>query len=464
MKKLFKTLICAAAAVCVTLGLVLFAACGDEPEKPDDKHDYYTVNITYPDGKGAEGIELQMTPENGTMPDEGDLFLTATTDESGKAEFHIAHFPDATLYRLEVMSGVPEGYNLQSAYAINLGDGFTLNATLTMLTYESISVKLDNKDDTQEFAPAKRFGEGYYVFRSIESKFSLTDGDEEFPATFNVSGYNSVIVYYTPDTVYDIGTADLLDFNIIFSMLESDGKTAESGHDLEGNLAVVLNLEVNQSVYLKNPDETGVMGQRGGYPLSVDGENYSAEVGGVKHTSPFLLAGGKTVKVGTADGAKGVAVIHFKNVSNSVSAEVGTPASLQIELLERTITENSGKTTALLWTSNSARFSFTANEAGLYKITVTSNFDGDKMAVTNLISGSSIVPEKVSSNGSTGGDFTVPMANPYEIIYRITESNIDASKGRSKKFTGEFSSGADFSSLSEGHKITYTILIEYTAE
>lgn len=331
--------------------------------------------------------------------------------------------------------------------------------------YDQFTVNLASASATQEYKPSDKFTEGYYVFRSIESAITLTDGDEEFPATFNVSGYSSVLVYYTPDTVYDVGTASSsLEFGVIFSKLETDGKTADTALGLEGDLAVVLNPKAGESVYLHNPDEVSIIGTRGGYPLSVSGENYSATVGSKTHTTPFLLAGGKVVKVSKA-GGNGATVLYCSGVSNGTEATVGGTVSLEIELLERTIVTMSGSNASVLWSGDTAQFRFTAENAGKYTLTVTSNYADDKIAITNIVSKSSVMPALVSSNaGETGDEFEIATGNPYVATYNISADNIDASKGRSNVFSVDFISGGDYSSLGEGYKITYTIKIEYSAE
>ena len=145
-------------------------------------------------------------------------------------------------------------------------------------------------------------------------------------------------------------------------------------------------------------------------------------------------------------------IVSQLSPSYKVDAEIGNEATLEIELLERTIKGNSETKTSLLWLTDVAKFTFTAERAGYYTITLVSDFESDKISISNIVSESSIVPKKITDADQS--------SNPYQATYFVSETNI--SDGRSKIFICDFESDSDYSSKKEGDKIIYKILIEYS--
>lgn len=451
MNKLFKAAVAAILSVCAICGVVFAAACTD-PTPPEPNKNYYYVSILYPDGKGVKGVKVTLTPEDGSEGD--DPYLTSSTDDNGKATFDITQYSDATRFFIEISrDNIPDSYSFLNTYSVKIADGNSLNVKLTRPTYESVKVKLNGKDDRQQYQPKAEFEAGYYELRCITNAFTVTDGDDEFPATFDLNeGYNVVIVYYTPGTIYDIGTAEGLEFEFIFNPINTTGASENDAHVISNELAAAIPLKAGQTVYFRNPAESSVPDDRGGSPVIVDGENFKCITDGKEHDQSFPLAGGKIAAITTKDCKDGTAVVIFNSPSYKVDAEIGNEATLEIELLERTIKGNSETKTSLLWLTDVAKFTFTAERAGYYTITLVSDFESDKISISNIVSESSIVPKKITDADQS--------SNPYQATYFVSETNI--SDGRSKIFICDFESDSDYSSKKEGDKIIYKILIEYS--
>ena len=131
MNKLFKAAVAAILSVCAICGVVFAAACTD-PTPPEPNKNYYYVSILYPDGKGVKGVEVTLTPEDGSEGD--DPYLTSSTDDNGKATFDITQYSDATRFFIEISrDNIPDSYSFLNTYSVKIADGNSLNVKLTPL-------------------------------------------------------------------------------------------------------------------------------------------------------------------------------------------------------------------------------------------------------------------------------------------------------------------------------------------
>lgn len=466
MTKLFKKLILSVAAICAVFACVIFTACEPSPVLGDR---YYEVSVLTPDGIGLAGVEIELLPDNGEAFFNGSKF-TETTDDAGIAKFNFKDFSDSTLFTVNLTGKIPNGLNApKTSYTVDINkDGYALTFQLTRAEYDTIEVNLKDANDKKLYRPDARLKEGFYELSCTTVPITLTDGDDvTVQSTFNLSGYNTVLVYYSNRKAFSIGTTDakILNFNCTFAPVSSDGSSAKTAHAMRADYAAVLSLDEGKTAYLKNPVETSETGKIGGYPLQIDGKNYKATVNGTTYGDTFKVAGGKTLEIATADGKAGVAIVTGRSLTNEASVTIGTEESVEIELMERTINDGTTDKTEILWTTNACSISFSVANAGVYKFTITalSEIESDKVILGTVVStgGISIVPTRVKLQD---GEFVpyekndpLPEASATYIDYfSFSQENLD----KNNNYRAEFSSNGKFSSLNEGEFVTYKILIE----
>ena len=466
MNRFFKAVAALVSIICVTAGTLIFAAaCHDDPpENPSTTSTYYTVTISYPDtdgGNGVGGIDVTLSPLNGDAYT-NNKDLKSATDSNGKAVFDITDWADTTSYSVEIdFEDIPSGYSVISKHTVNIKDGYELNLKLNAYNFQSIHVNLSDKNETIEFEPSSRFADGYYEFRCSNSNvmFTLSDGNTEHPGTFYVNqGSSTVLVEYTSGVIYDIGTAnDITDFEVVFAPVSSTG-AQDAPHAVDISKTLVLELNANESSYLSNAQEVDIPGVKGGSPCFVSGENFRVEVDGKTYTQDFKIAGGKTLKVSTANNAAGTVVLNFSAIKSSDELTVGEIKKIEIALMNRTIltqTPNADVRAKLIWEVSSFRLNFNAETAGRYKITIRSGFTNYKVFINSLIGVGanfvSIQPEKVDGNATAN--------NPFTSTYEITTKNLNIAKNYVFDLTD---SVTDFETAGykEGDIITYSILVE----
>lgn len=462
MNRFFKAVAALVSIICVTAGTLIFAAaCQDDPAT---NKKYYTVTISYPDidgGNGAGGIDVTLSPLNGNAYI-NNKDLKSATDSNGKAVFDITDWADTTSYSVEIdFEDIPSGYSVISKHTVNIKDGYELNLKLNAYNFQSIHVNLSDKNETIEFEPSSRFADGYYEFRCSNSNvmFTLSDGNTEHPGTFYVNqGSSTVLVEYTSGVIYDIGTAnDITDFEVVFAPVSSTG-AQDAPHAVDMSKTLVLELNANESSYLSNAQEVDIPGVKGGAPCFVSGENFRVEVDGKTYTQDFKIAGGKTLKVSTANDTAGTVVLNFSAIKSSDELTVGEIKKIEIALMNRTIltqTPNADVRAKLIWEVSSFKLNFNAETAGQYKITIKSDFANDKVFIQSLngvgANFVSIQPEKVDGNAAAN--------NPFTSTYEITTKNLNIAKNYVFDLTD---SVTDFETAGykEGDIITYSILVE----
>lgn len=439
MKKYFKTLIAACIAVCLSVCVGLFATACTE-----DKPDSYTVTVTA-DGKGVAGVLLQFCPV-------GEMCILGTTDADGNAVFKFKEdgrdFSNATEFEIHVVSGLPNGYTTEymgdNAKIVNVKDGYSATIELKKIQSVAFNCTFSASEKIKDVQPAITVA-GFYEIRSASS-FNFVGENE------TVENITSLFVFLNRGDTVKLGAyGSTYDYSFYAVFASFDHKHAEYLTASAGS-AVVLNLSAGEKVTFKNP-EPSAADRRDGSVISVSGDNAKFTAGGKDCGQSFMIGSGKSFEMTTANGAAGVAVAAFNGVSASAPIVIGTECSFEVELIESMSLENNKPVNKLGWP-----FSYynllvelpdVSDGTDNYKITVTSSVAGDIPTVGSTMMGydSGNVSVALAVSKKEADDF---------YTFAVESKNLT----HTHTFRIEISPSGDFSSLKEGNKITYKVLIE----
>lgn len=434
MKKRFKILITACISICLAVCVGLFAtACEKEPERPET----YTVTVTA-DGKGVAGVTIQFCPV-------GSSCILGTTDAEGKTVYDIKEY-DVDEFEIHVVTGLPNGYTSEymgegNEKLVNIKDGNSTTIELKKIDTASFNCTFSASENIKNVQPAISVA-GFYEIRSAAA-FNFISGET------TVENVTSVYVYLNKGDSLKLGAYGetySYSFYAIFRALshkQMDSVSADLGS------AVVLNLEAGEKVSVKNP-EPSAADKRDGTVVTVSGTNAKFTANGKELADGSMLGSGKSAEVTTADGAAGKVIAVFDGVNSSKQITVGETQTFEVELIESMSLENNKPVNKLGWPTAYYDLIVELPEVtegeNSYKITVTSSVNGDVPTVTQVITYGSSIPIAADRITAVDGGYSFKVGNRH---FKYTDT-----------FKIEISASGKYSSLKEGDKITYTVLLE----
>ena len=435
MKRYIKSLIAACLSVCLIVCIGLFATACDNTDT-----DHYVVTVNLEDGSPATGVMVQLCSKDGV-----ETCRNIQTGADGVATFDISDLSTTTYFSIH-LDILPTGYTFDAENGemlVYVKDGYSTTITLKKGSAEvpnpnvqNLEIKLGNASAKQQVSPEIEVA-GFYELRSINP---FTVSGEGFELT---EGYNNVLLYLNPDDELSIGTASK-ELALTCVLLNPDETTTDASaaktHTVSDGSAIVFNLAASESANFTNPF---TLNNREGSNVTVSGVNFKATMQGNSYTQSFVVVKGKQFSVTTANNAAGKVVLSFSAPDTVVNANIGESKDFSVMLLPNKTSEESAET--LNWIANTFYVTFTVQEAGLYKITVTSEFADDKIGISQT--GSDVHYPTATEHSDDKN-----LSNTYYAVYQLNAGTT---------YRAFVSSGVNnYETYSEGNEIKYTAFVE----
>ncbi len=436
MKRHFKSLIAACIAVCMVVCIGLFAtACDDTTDK-----DHFVVTVQDEDGKGIANVGVQICANDGALTA---CLMDVFTNADGVSTIDISECVGATNFTIH-LNGIPAGYIFeagQDGVTVYVKDGYSTTITLKKGSanlptpdIQTFNINLENTGAKQKVAPIIDEA-GLYDLRSTNS---FTVSEERF----NLSeGYNSVLLYLEPNSIFSIGTAtEETNFSCVLlkpSASTTDGKTKP--HIVSEGSAIVLKLGANESAKFINPETHN---NREGSNAIVDGINFKATMNETVITDSFPIAIGREFSVSAVNNSN-LVVLKFNSPENTVNVNIGESKNFSVMLMP------SGN--SLKWITETYYVTFTVEQSGYYKISLSSAFEQDKISITQT--GSSIHYPTATEHSQTEG-------KEYYAVYELRAGETYKAYVSSSVNYLTFKDDTEDAIFKEGDTISYTALVE----
>lgn len=198
MKKLFKTLALIGVALCLSLGVLAFAACTEnEGEIPEDGKVTYTITVNCSDSASITNfLYVQLRDDQGEAVADGEIVKTSSAATSGKATITV----DEGTYKVFIME--KEGFEGSLA-----AEELIYSVPTVTKDNPSVTIEIGYDDSDDNVSVTVTFiHDGAAV---ANASVSLCGGNgDTFACYYKMTDANGVAVFSLPAGEYEVHVGD----------------------------------------------------------------------------------------------------------------------------------------------------------------------------------------------------------------------------------------------------------------